>query len=167
MALRLFRRMVAAVLAVAAGTGLLVMVILSFVDVIGRYGFHASVFGASEMTSWLMVAVVFGGIAIVTREDAHITVGLLEGVLGRHMATTARWTRHLFMLGCYGLMAGILWHLAIAGVHSGRSSAVLGIPLWAFSGMGAVLSTLGLAAFAADLVQTRGRPGADHDRRAA
>jgi TRAP-type C4-dicarboxylate transport system permease small subunit len=135
------------------------MTVLSFVDVIGRYGFHSSVFGASEMVSWLMVVVVFGGIAVVTREDGHITVGLLDAVLAVHMDTTARWLRHGFTLVFYALMVAILWQLALSALDSGRSSAVLGIPLWAFSGMGAVLSTLGLAGFVADLIQTRGRPG--------
>lgn len=156
-------RLLSALLALAAGGALLVMVLLSFVDVIGRYGFHASVFGASEMISWLMVLVIFGGIAVVTREDAHITVGLLDGVLGRHMAATARWARHLFVLGCYGILTGILWQLALSGLHSGRGTAVLGIPMWTFSGMGAVLSTLGLAGFLADLIRTRGHPGARGD----
>lgn len=57
MGLRLLRRATAALLAILAGSAMLVMVVLTFVDVIGRYGFHASVFGASEMISWLMVVV--------------------------------------------------------------------------------------------------------------
>lgn len=138
---------------------MLVMVILTFVDVIGRYGFHASVFGASEMISWLMVVVIFGGIAFVTREDSHVTVGLLEGLLHRYVPGAARWMRHLFTLVFYALMVWILWRLALDGLASGCNSAVLGIPLWAFPGMGAVLSSLGLAGFVADLIATRGRLG--------
>lgn len=159
MGLRLLRRATAALLAILAGSAMLVMVVLTFVDVIGRYGFHASVFGASEMISWLMVIVIFGGIAFVTREDSHISVGLLEGLLNRHAAGPVRWVRHLFTLICYALVAWILWGLAGEGWQSGRRSAVLGIPLWSFAGMGALLSTLGLLGFLADLVRTRGRIG--------
>lgn len=136
---------------------MLVMVVLTFVDVIGRYGFNASVFGASEMVSWLMVMVIFGGIAFVTREDSHISVGLLEGLLTRHAPDAALWARHVFTLVSYTLVVWILWKLAIAGWHSGRSSAVLGIPVWSFAGMGALLSSLGLIGFLIDLIRTGGR----------
>ena len=68
-------------LALAAGGAMLVMVVLTCVDVIGRYGFHNSVFGASEMIELLMVAVVFGGLAFVTASDEHITVTLFLSLI--------------------------------------------------------------------------------------
>ncbi len=160
MALRLLGRASHALLACSAGSAMLVMVVLTFVDVIGRYGFHASVFGASEMVSWLMVVVIFGGIAFVTREDSHISVGLLEGLLTRYAPDASRVARHVFTLVAYALVVWILWRLTIDGWQSGRSSAVLGIPLWSFAGMGALLSSLGLIGFLSDLIRSGGRSGA-------
>lgn len=159
MVVRQLMKMVNALLAVMAGSAMLAMVLLTFVDVVGRYGFHASVFGASEMIEWLMVVVIFGGIALVTKEDAHITVGLFDGFLLRRVPVVSRWSRHVFTLAFYSLMVWILWRLTLSGLESARSSAVLGIPLWAFSGAGAMISTLGLAGFAADLLQKGGRLG--------
>ncbi len=53
------------VLAVLAGIALLIMMVLTFVDVIGRYGFNNSIFGTSEIIELLMVVVIFAGIAFV------------------------------------------------------------------------------------------------------
>ncbi|MCM2562958.1 TRAP transporter small permease subunit [Lutimaribacter sp. EGI FJ00015] len=157
MALYRIRQAIRLLMVALTGAAMLVMVLLTVVDVVGRHGFNASVFGASEMIQWLMIIVVFGGIAFVTRDDAHITVGLFENLLERRLPLVSRWGRHIFTLGFYALMVWVLWRLALGGLESGRRSAVLGIPTWAFSGMGALISTLGLLGFVADLWHRRGR----------
>ena len=42
-------------LGLIAGASLFVMMLLTFVDVIGRYGFHRSIFGAAEIIEQLMM----------------------------------------------------------------------------------------------------------------
>ena len=77
-------RMVEKVLAWIAGTGLLVMMLLTFADVIGRYGFNSSIFGTAEIVEILMVFTIFAGLAFITASNEHITVTIFEGWIRRH-----------------------------------------------------------------------------------
>jgi TRAP-type C4-dicarboxylate transport system permease small subunit len=135
------------VLAMVACVALLVMMILTFVDVIGRYGLHNSIFGVSEMVELLMVAVVFGGFALVTASDTHISVTLLDHFLIARAPKLMRRIRFLFSLCIYTLFLWIFWGLTMDAAESARQTIVLSLPLWLFSGTAAVLSSLGLVLF--------------------
>ena len=135
-------------LALAAGGAMLVMVVLTCVDVIGRYGFHNSVFGASEMIELLMVAVVFGGLAFVTASDEHITVTLFDHLLHARAPRLMRWLRFWFVLVIYGLVAWSLWRIALGAWADGLGTIVLSLPMWLFSGLAAALTSAGCVIFA-------------------
>lgn len=135
-------------LALAAGGAMLIMVILTCVDVIGRYGFHNSVFGASEMIELLMVAVVFGGLAFVTASDEHITVTLFDHVLQARAPVLMRWLRFCFVLVIYALIAWALWRIALGAWEGARGTIVLNLPMWLFSGLAALLTSAGCVIYA-------------------
>jgi TRAP-type C4-dicarboxylate transport system permease small subunit len=78
-------------LGVIAGASLFAMMTLTFVDVIGRYGFHRSIFGAAEIVEHLMLLTVFAGLAFVSAKNEHITVSLLDHVIARHAEAPQRW----------------------------------------------------------------------------
>ena len=63
---------------VLAGVAVFSMVILTFVDVMGRH-FFTAVPGASEIISIQLGFVFFAGMSIVVRENGHIVVGILVG----------------------------------------------------------------------------------------
>ena len=54
------------------------MMILTFVDVVGRYVFTAPVFGAAEMIQFLLAMTIFAGLALVNASDDHISVDLFD-----------------------------------------------------------------------------------------
>ena len=54
------------------------MMLLTFVDVIGRYIFGAPVFGASEMISTMLALTIFLGLGIANAYDRHIVVELFN-----------------------------------------------------------------------------------------
>ena len=62
---------------------LAIMMVLTFVDVIGRYVFSKPVFGASEMISALLAFVVFSGLGIANARDRHIVVELFDDHIRR------------------------------------------------------------------------------------
>jgi TRAP-type C4-dicarboxylate transport system permease small subunit len=78
-------------LGVIAATALFAMMVLTFVDVIGRYGFHRSIFGTAEIVEFLMMLTVFAGLAFITAKNEHITVTLLEALIARKFAVPQRW----------------------------------------------------------------------------
>jgi TRAP-type C4-dicarboxylate transport system permease small subunit len=64
---------------------LFVMMMLTFVDVIGRYVFTAPIFGAAEMIQFLLAMTIFGGLCLINARDEHITVELFEARLDRYI----------------------------------------------------------------------------------
>lgn len=144
----LFMKTAARFLTAVACGALLIMTLLTFFDVIGRYGFNSSIFGASEMIELLMVGVVFAGFAFVTAADEHISVTLVDHLLIARAPVLMRWTRHIFGLVIYALLVFELWRMSVEAMENSRHTIVLGLPIWLFSCIAAVLSTLGLAMYA-------------------
>ncbi len=68
-----------------AGITLLLIMVVTVVDITGRYFFGRPVAGTVELTQFGMVVVVFLGLAWTERERGHITVDLLYERLPRIM----------------------------------------------------------------------------------
>jgi TRAP-type C4-dicarboxylate transport system permease small subunit len=148
----------ARLLALIAGTALLVMMVLTFVDVIGRYGFHRSIFGTAEIVEYLMIFTIFAGLAFVTATNDHITITMFDGWIERWLPNVRRWAVVLFSMGCYGLIA---WHLLVHGYDlwaSAKRSAVLDLPLWIMAGAAGALSAVGLVLIILATAKSRGHP---------
>jgi TRAP-type C4-dicarboxylate transport system permease small subunit len=146
----------ARVLAAVAGTALLVMMSLTFVDVVGRYGFHKSIFGTAEIVEYLMILTIFAGIAFVTASNDHITITMFDSWIERFVPNVRRWAVVLFSIGCYAL---ITWHLLAHGIDlwsNGMRSPVLDLPLWVMPAAGGVLSAIGVLLMLTATGKTRG-----------
>ncbi|WP_180897921.1 TRAP transporter small permease [Martelella soudanensis] len=150
------------VLAVLAGTGLLAMMILTFADVIGRYGFHHSIFGTAEYVEFLMVVTIFAGVAFVSAHNEHITVSIFESWYSLHFPNLQRWAVLMVTLLVYALMTFELYRHAGSLLKSGKMTAVLSQPQWLMPMAAAIFSTLGVALFAIAIIRSKGRlsPGA-------
>lgn len=153
---RLFH-LAARVLAFVAGTALLVMMVLTFADVIGRYGFNKSIFGAAEMVEYLMIFTIFAGLAFVTATNDHITATMFDGWVERLMPNLRRWAVILFSIACYALMTSYLLVHGIDHWQSDKRSAVLDLPLWIMPMAGALLSIVGLILIVVATAMTNGR----------
>ena len=55
-----------------------VMMVLTFIDVIGRYAFHKPIFGGTEAISTLLALTIFSGLGVINARDDHITVEFFE-----------------------------------------------------------------------------------------
>ena len=64
-------RRVEGVLGVAASAILLVMMLLTFLDVVLRYLFNRPMAGAFEVTELLLLVLIFAGLPLVTYADEH------------------------------------------------------------------------------------------------
>jgi len=147
-------------LGLIAGTALFVMMLLTFVDVIGRYGFHRSIFGAAEIIEHLMMLTVFAGLAFITAKNEHITVTLMEGLIVRHIAVAQRWTSIAVSVGCTLLITWQMYEHAADLLKSGKRTAVLDWPQWRLPMSAALLSLVGFGLLVLAVVRTRGRLGA-------
>ena len=93
-------------LGVIGATVLFGMMMLTFVDVIMRYVFNASLRGAFEITELLMVILIYAGLPIVSRHDLHVTTDLIDRFL------TPRVRRAFDVIGqliCAAVLFGAAW----------------------------------------------------------
>ncbi len=104
---RAVRQAIAAVLVTSLGA----MVLLTFVDVVGRRLFNTPVFGANDLTEHLMAVIVFAGMPLLTAQREHLSIDLLDAWLLR----PGLWWWHkavdVLVAGVLGLMA---WQYALA-----------------------------------------------------
>lgn len=145
------------VLAVLAGIALFIMMILTFVDVIGRYGFNKSIFGSSEMIEVLMVVVIFAGVAFVTASDKHIKVDIFAPVIEGYAPNVQRWIVHIFSLVIFAGLTYELGRHMLDSLLSGKRTAVLDFPQWVMPGAAFLFSMIGVLLFGAAILATKGR----------
>lgn len=135
---------------------LLVMMAVTFVDVIGRYVFNSPLPGAFELTEVLLALVVFVGLPIVTARREHVTVDLLTGRLpGRLRQGLAR----AALAVTAGVLAVFAWRLGLLGrdySSYGDATVYLGIPLGPVAVVMAVLA--GISALVAAVLILRRQP---------
>ena len=123
--LALFDRAVAPVLGAVAAAVLFAMMLLTCVDVVGRYFLSRPVFGAFEITEMLLAALIFAGLPLVTLRNEHVTIDVLDPI-------TPEWAyriQHVVacMLGALatGYLAWRLWIRAASLDAAGETTAQL------------------------------------------
>jgi TRAP-type C4-dicarboxylate transport system permease small subunit len=76
------KRLADAVLGGAASAILLVMMVLTVVDVVGRYVLNRPVRGAFEVTELMLVVLIFAGLPLVSHADEHAVMDFIDRLLG-------------------------------------------------------------------------------------
>ncbi|MDB9752817.1 TRAP transporter small permease [Oceanospirillaceae bacterium] len=111
-----------------AATFLLTLMLLTLVDVVGRYGFNMPVSGSYEITELLLAAIIFSALPLVSANDQHITVDLIDSFVPSFIA----WVRDISVALVMGLiLAGIsykVWLKALESVRYGDRTAMLYLP---------------------------------------
>jgi TRAP-type transport system small permease protein len=115
-------------LALVSAVPVMLIVVLTFADVLGRYIFSSPVKGSLEIIEFAMALVIFTALPLVTRERGHVTVSLIDNMvhgLGRKIK--------LVLCDAFSALAlGLLtWRLYLQGrddLASGSSSVVLSLP---------------------------------------
>lgn len=78
---RLWERRADAVLGIAASVILMAMMLLTFVDVVGRYLFNHPVRGGFEVTELGLLVLIFAGLPLVSHADEHVTMDFIDRLL--------------------------------------------------------------------------------------
>jgi TRAP-type C4-dicarboxylate transport system permease small subunit len=121
------------------------MVILTFLDVLGRRLFNHPIFGAHDLTEHLMALLVFTGLPLATLAAMHLKVDLFDKFLLQ--PRFAWWLKVTLILTAlvFGLMAWALTGKAMDAASFSEVSQGLNIPrapLYAWMGVCAGLSAL-------------------------
>lgn len=133
-------------LKLVASVLLFAMMLVTFVDVVGRYFFGHSLNGAYELTEVLLGLIVFAGLPMVTWRREHVTVDLLTSRLpGLPRDALARLAAAATTL----VLAVLAWRLGVTAhdlIGYGDATVFLGIPLGPVAGVMAALSGVGAVA---------------------
>ena len=112
-----------------AATVLMMLMIVTFIDVTGRYLFLAPLPGAFEMTEIMMAMLIFAGLPLVSRANQHVTVNLIIGLLSPKIRHFQRLITQIIMFLVFGVMAWRMWIKAVEMLVQGDETAYLLIPI--------------------------------------
>ena len=118
------------------------MMVLTFVDVIGRYILNQPVFGANEMISSMLALVIFTGLGIANARDDHIVVELLDHRVRRLSPRVYEVVIQGFSVFVMSLIAYTLYHHAVEAYHQNTLTYVMEIPLAYIAGAVSFLAIL-------------------------
>ena len=96
---------------------LFAMMTLVFVDVFARYLFSAPIPGGFEITELLMAVLFFSALPLATAREQHVTIGLIDGLLGPTGKRIQKAVVSLVAGIATGALAWLLWD------HAGHISA--------------------------------------------
>lgn len=135
--------------------------LVTVVDVGGRFLFNRPLHGAFEATEVMMGMIVFLALPLATRRREHITVTLLEPYLPEWLKRVAAL---LFGLACAAICALLAWRLGLHGerlLNVGEVTLELRIPRGGIATAMSWLMWVVSVAFVLDAVAAlRGRPAA-------
>jgi TRAP-type C4-dicarboxylate transport system permease small subunit len=138
------------------GAMILTMMVVTTVDVVGRYFFAKPLWGGFETTEILMGLVVFAGMPMATARREHITIDLFDAMLSWRMRC---WQAALGDLVCAAIAAALCWRIWMRGqqlVAVGETTMQLGIPRgYVALAMSALMLVAALVFVAAALVALR------------
>jgi TRAP-type C4-dicarboxylate transport system permease small subunit len=119
-------------LGAAAAVLLFGLMMITTVDVIGRYILNWPLRGAFEITELLLLALIFAGLPLVSRADEHVTLDFIDAALGKRGRALLR---RLVDIVCALIILGLAWRVFVkAGKIAGYGDTtdVLRIPVGPF-----------------------------------
>lgn len=91
-----------------AGAVLFFIMMLTVVDVVGRYLFNAPVAGGYEITQFAMAALIYAALPVVCFKESHVTIDLLDPLVPD---AAVRPRQILINLVCAAILAIVAWSL--------------------------------------------------------
>lgn len=115
-----------------AGATLLAILFLTVADITGRSGFRRPVPGTVELTSMLLVVVVF--LAVARSEDMgdHITIDLVYERVGKRFKLFLDLFADVLTVLIVSLLSYQLYQFVLRNQSSGAETPVLDLPVWPF-----------------------------------
>ena len=137
------------------GVTIFLMMAITFIDVVGRYGFSAPIPGGFELIEFLMPLSIFAGLPIITRRRAHIVVSILDRWFRGAAGDVRRLVVDASSLAVVAFIAERMWSqgegLAEARIESGYLEWPVAPAAYAISALGAVTCVVLLLMLVQDL----------------
>jgi TRAP-type C4-dicarboxylate transport system permease small subunit len=131
-----------ALLGIASSILLMLMMLLTFADVVARYLLNRPIRGAFEITELALLVLIFAGLPLVSHADEHVTMDFIDRILPSSLADL--WVR-VAHAACAAVMFFLTWQvwLKAAKISSyGDTTEVLRIEVGPFVYFMAVMIAL-------------------------
>ncbi|SFG67222.1 TRAP-type C4-dicarboxylate transport system, small permease component [Palleronia marisminoris] len=139
-------RIITGGLEIFSGLLLVALMLVTGIDVVGRYLFDTPLPGAFETTELMLGALVFAALPLVSRAGSHVEVDILATLLPERIGTRLLWLASVIAAGVLLVFALRLLALGLQQAEDGTRSISLGIPFAPIAIFGA-LSCLVAAIF--------------------
>ena len=113
-----------------AALTLFFIMLLTCMDVAGRYLFDQPVPGALEVTEFVMGALIFTSLPLVTLRQEQVTVDLFEQFIPRFVKPMLHIALNALGCVCLAVISWRLWIKAGQMFDNGEFTAVLKIKIW-------------------------------------
>jgi TRAP-type C4-dicarboxylate transport system permease small subunit len=134
------------VLGTIAALDLAAMMTLTFLDVTGRKFFASPIYGAYEVTEFMMGVLIFSALPLVTAREDHVTIDVFDHFIAPVIGRWQRFVVNLVSSVALGFLGWRLWILSASHLHTNEVTMTLHIPHAPFSRAFAVLALLAAAA---------------------
>ena len=121
-----------AALGVAASAILLVLMFITFADVVARYLFNFPLRGAFEITELMLLVLIFAGLPLVSHADEHVTMDFIDHMLPAPVLRTLNRAVHALCSAVMFFLAWLIWLKASKIAGYGDTTDVLRIPVSPF-----------------------------------
>jgi TRAP-type C4-dicarboxylate transport system permease small subunit len=112
------------------GLLLVAMVVFNFANVVGRYGFGATVLGAEEMQVFAMVWLTFLGAVIVTWRGVHLRMDAISTHFPAAVKVALRWIEVGVAVATLGYFLQYSWFFVSRVKRIDQLSDAAHIPMW-------------------------------------
>ena len=106
-----------AALGVSASVILFVLMLVTFVDVVGRYLFNHPLRGAFEGTELMLLVLIFAGLPLVSHADEHVTMDFIDHMVAARVRAAVVRASHFI---CAAIFLGLAW---LIWLKAGKISA--------------------------------------------
>jgi len=136
-----FLKKASAWLAAIASACLVFLMLITFIDVLGRYLFNAPVTYSVELTELAMGLVIILGLCLTTYNKTHISVDLLTTMLPKGVLAVLTRLSAITGVIFIGMMAWNFWGKVATTKSDGLATQVLFWPVYPFAAIMAVAAT--------------------------
>ena len=121
-----------AVLGLAASAILLVLMFITFADVVARYLFNFPLRGAFEITELMLLVLIFAGLPLVSHADEHVTMDFIDHMLPEPVLRALQRAVHALCAAVLFFLAWQVWLKAGKIAAYGDTTDVLRIAVAPF-----------------------------------
>jgi len=133
------------------------LMLMTFIDVIGRYLFNAPVPAAYEITELVMGIILFGSLASVTGHRKHIAVDLIDPYVRGQADAIRRFLTDVISTAVLSIFTWQIWARASQAASDHAQTQLLGVAVAPFIYAIALLAGIALITQAALLFSTSRR----------